>query len=193
MSLPTIEGLVSLPAVQHSHLLAPAVSEAVSAWRHAQHLAVVEIDPELSDTAAMMNAFALPLESGANCVVVAGKRDGTERVAACVVRADTRVDVNRTVKSALDVRRPSFLPTERAVDESRMQYGGITPLGLPSSWRLLVDARVLTMEMAVIGSGVRNSKLLVPGKFLAELPSAEVIEGLGYLPGRSASDGASPA
>ena len=44
-----------------------------------------------------------------------------------------------------------------------MEYGGITPVGLPAGWRLLVDARVLDIEVAVIGSGVRRSKLLLPG------------------------------
>ena len=44
-----------------------------------------------------------------------------------------------------------------------MEYGGITPLGLPAEWRVLVDARVLDIEVAIIGSGVRRSKLLLPG------------------------------
>jgi prolyl-tRNA editing enzyme YbaK/EbsC (Cys-tRNA(Pro) deacylase) len=60
-----------------------------------------------------------------------------------------------------------------------MEYGGITPLGLPAHWRLLVDARVLDIEVAIVGSGVRRSKLLLPGRLLAHLPDAEVVEGLG--------------
>ena len=63
--------------------------------------------------------------------MVAGRRDGEERVAACVVRADTRADVNNLVKRTLDVRKASFLPMDRAVEESGMEYGGITPVGLP--------------------------------------------------------------
>jgi prolyl-tRNA editing enzyme YbaK/EbsC (Cys-tRNA(Pro) deacylase) len=59
-----------------------------------------------------------------------------------------------------------------------MEYGGITPVGLPDEWRLLVDARVTDIDVAIIGSGVRRSKLLVPGALLAELPGAEVVEGL---------------
>lgn len=182
MSLPTIEGLTSLPAIRHPELLASPVAEAISAWPHAEQAAVVEIDPALADTTAMMEAFALPLTAGANCVLVAGKRDGEERVAACLVRSDTRVDVNKIVKQSLDVRRPSFLARDRAVAESGMEYGGITPIGLPATWRLLVDSRVAAMEFAVIGSGLRRSKLLVPGRLLTALPSADVIEGLGYHP-----------
>ena len=81
----------------------------------------------------------MPLDASANCVVVMGKRAGDERIAACVVRADTRADVNTVVRKALDVRKCSFLDHDRAVEETGMEYGGITPIGLPDGWRLLVD------------------------------------------------------
>lgn len=184
MTLPQLGSLVSLPVADHPGLLAPAVAEALASWPHRGSAAVVEIDPEVADTAAMSAAYDLPMTTGANCVVVAGRRDGTERVAACVVRADTRADVNNLVKRTLDVRKASFLPMDRAVAESGMEYGGITPVGLPVSWRVLVDPRVLEIDVAVIGSGVRRSKLLVPGRLLAELPGAEVVVGLaGTAPG----------
>jgi prolyl-tRNA editing enzyme YbaK/EbsC (Cys-tRNA(Pro) deacylase) len=60
-----------------------------------------------------------------------------------------------------------------------MEYGGITPVGLPEGWRLLVDAAVLDIPVAIIGSGVRRSKLILEGRLLAGLPGAEVVEGLG--------------
>jgi prolyl-tRNA editing enzyme YbaK/EbsC (Cys-tRNA(Pro) deacylase) len=112
-------------------------------------------------------------------VVVSGRRGGEERIAACVVRADTRADVNNLVKRTLDVRKASFLSMERAVAETGMEYGGITPVGLPADWRLLVDASVADLEVAIIGSGVRRSKLLLAGGDLAALPRAEVVEDLG--------------
>jgi prolyl-tRNA editing enzyme YbaK/EbsC (Cys-tRNA(Pro) deacylase) len=178
VTLPHLGTLVSLPVGDRPDLLAPSVAAALSGWPHADDVAVVEIDPEVADTAAMSAAYDLPMTTGANCVVVAGRRDGEERVAACLVRADTRADVNNLVKRTLDVRKASFLPMERAVDESGMEYGGITPLGLPAGWRVMMDPLVLDIEVAVIGSGVRRSKLLVPGRLLAELPRAELVEGL---------------
>ena len=178
MDLISLPGLTSLPATDHPDLVAPRVAAALADWPSAAAVAVVEIDPDLADTAAMSAAYDLPMDTGVNCVLVAGKREGDERIAACLVRADTRADVNHTVKRLLDVRKPSFMPMERAVSESEMEYGGITPVGLPVGWRLLVDTRVLDVEVAVIGSGVRRSKLLLPGRLLADLPRAEVIEGL---------------
>jgi prolyl-tRNA editing enzyme YbaK/EbsC (Cys-tRNA(Pro) deacylase) len=59
-----------------------------------------------------------------------------------------------------------------------MEYGGITPVGLPADWRLLVDARVAATPFVLIGSGVRQGKLLLPGEVAAALPTAEVIDGL---------------
>jgi prolyl-tRNA editing enzyme YbaK/EbsC (Cys-tRNA(Pro) deacylase) len=179
MPLPRIGSLESLPALSHPELLAPPVSEALRDWRGANDVAVVEIDPEYADTAAMSEQYDVPMASGANCVVVMGKREGEERVAACLVRADTRADVNNLVKRTLDVRKCSFLSMDRAVEESGMEYGGITPVGLPEPWRILVDDACLAIEAAIIGSGVRRSKLLVPGRLLGELPRAEVLAGLG--------------
>ncbi len=59
-----------------------------------------------------------------------------------------------------------------------MEYGGITPVGLPPGWRVLVDARVAAVEHLVVGSGVRHSKLVLPGAVLGDLPAAEIVEGL---------------
>ena len=178
MSLPTLGTLHVEPADLRPDLLAGQVRAALAGWSHTGEVGVAEIDPALADTAACAEAYAVPLEAGANCVVVAGRRDGAERVAACLVRSDTRADVNNRVKRLLDVRKCSFLSMDRAVEESGMEYGGITPIGLPDHWRLLVDARVLDLDVALVGSGVRRSKLLLPGRFFADLPAAEVVDGL---------------
>ena len=172
--------LVALrPAAAHPHLIAAPVAAALAAWPEAAEVAVAEIDPAVADTAALVAAYGVPAAVSANCVVVAGRRDGQERVAACVVLATTRADVNGLVRRLLDVRKASFLSTDRAVADTGMEYGGITPVGLPSDWRLLVDAGAAALPLAVIGSGVRRSKLVLAGALLGRLPNAEVIEGLG--------------
>ena len=179
MSAPTLGTLVGLAVADRPDLLADPVVAALAGWPHAADAGVVEIDPELADTVACSAAYDLPLEAGANCVVIAGRREGVERVAACVVPADKRADVNALVKRTLDVRKCSFLALDRAVAESAMEYGGITPLGLPEEWRVLVDRSLLDVPVVVIGSGVRRSKILLPGRLLGELPRAEAITDLG--------------
>jgi prolyl-tRNA editing enzyme YbaK/EbsC (Cys-tRNA(Pro) deacylase) len=178
MALPSVAELTSLPASERPDLLADPVRTALEGWPYREQVAVVEIDPGLADTAAMTQAYSVPLTASANCVVVMGRRAGEERFAACVVRADTRADVNNVVKRMLDVRKASFLSMDRAVEETGMEYGGITPIGLPASWRLLVATEVVRIPAAVIGSGVRRSKLVLPGARLADLPDAEVVDDL---------------
>ena len=131
----------------------------------------------------LAEAYTLPLAASANCVLVGGRREGHERVAAAVVRATTRADVNNTVKRLLDVRKASFLPTDRAVEESGMEFGGITPLGLPTGYRILVDLRATRSDpvagsAVLLGSGLRRSKILIPAELLATMPGVEVVDGL---------------
>lgn len=170
--------LTTVPARTRPDLLAEPVAHALASHDDvAVHVA--EIDPDLADTAELCEAYDVPLEVSANCVVVSGKRAGDLRVAACVVLATTRADVNNVVRRRLDVRKASFMPMDDAVEATNMEYGGITPIGLPPEWPILVDSSVADLPAAVIGSGVRRSKLLISGEALANWPGTEVIPGLG--------------
>jgi hypothetical protein len=113
MPLLSLGALEAVPALDRADLLAEPVAAALRGWDRAPSVGVVEIDPSLADTATLNAAYDLPATSGANCVVVSGKRAGDERVAACLVRADTRADVNNLVKRTLDVRKCSFHAHER--------------------------------------------------------------------------------
>jgi prolyl-tRNA editing enzyme YbaK/EbsC (Cys-tRNA(Pro) deacylase) len=167
-------------ATDRPDLLAAPVLAALEAWRRAQaaQVLVAPIDPDLADTAAFCAAYDVALDVSANCVVVVGKREGVTRHAACLVLATTRTDVNGVARRHLDVRKASFAPMADAVALTGMEYGGITPLGLPARWPILVDAAVDATATVVIGSGVRRSKLVLPGDALARLPGAVVVEGL---------------
>jgi prolyl-tRNA editing enzyme YbaK/EbsC (Cys-tRNA(Pro) deacylase) len=108
-------------------------------------------------------------------VVVAGRRSGELRYAAVIVLASTRADVNGVVRRHLDVRKISFAPQADAVALTGMEFGGITPVGLPEGWPVLVDEAVVAAGQVVIGSGIRASKLVVDATELAALPTAEVL------------------
>jgi prolyl-tRNA editing enzyme YbaK/EbsC (Cys-tRNA(Pro) deacylase) len=170
--------LTTEPALARTDLIAKPVELALESWPQAGDVLVAPIDPALADTAAFCAAYDVGLDVSANCVVVAGKREGETRYAACVILATTRADVNNVVRRHLDVRKASFLPMAEAVEHTAMEYGGITPIGLPEGWPILVDARVAATDQVIIGSGVRHSKLVLPGAVLAHLPGAEVIDEL---------------
>ncbi|MFI7703371.1 YbaK/EbsC family protein [Nonomuraea sp. NPDC049480] len=161
-----------VPATERTDLLADPVALALAS---AEGVEVAEIDPDLADTAAFCERYGVRLDESANCVVVAAKRGGETRYAACMVLATMRVDVNGVVRRHLDARKASFAPMAEAVELTGMEYGGITPLGLPDEWPILVDTHVAEHPRVVIGSGVRRSKLAVSGAALAGLKRAEVL------------------
>jgi prolyl-tRNA editing enzyme YbaK/EbsC (Cys-tRNA(Pro) deacylase) len=177
MTAPSLGTLSWRPAADSADLVAAPVATALHGMD--APVWVAEIDDELADTAAFSEAYGVPLTASANCVVVAARRAGQTSLAACIVLATTRADVNGLVRRHLGARKASFAPQDVAVAESGMAYGGITPIGLPESWPVLVDPAVAASDWVVIGSGTRGSKLAVPGTALAALPSSVVLEGLG--------------
>ncbi len=176
MKLGTLEFLT---ATEHPELVAPVVAAAFAGLPMAGEVGVAEIDPTLSDTAAFCEKYQINMGQAANCVVLEAKRAERSWFAACVILGSTRADVNGLARRTLDARKVSFAPMEQAVAQSVMEFGAITPVGLPGEWSILIDKAVADSDYVIIGSGVRKSKLLVPGKFLASLPNAQVLEGLG--------------
>jgi len=179
-----LDGGVSLtlslqPALSSPELLAPPVHAALSSWPAAAEVQVAPIDPALADTAAFCARYGVPPEESVNCVVIAARRGAQTSYAACMVTATTRADVNGLVRRHLGARKASFGPVDEVTALTGMEYGGITPVGLPAGWPVLVDATAAKLASAVIGSGIRGSKLWLPGRLLAELPGAEVLPGLG--------------
>ncbi len=168
-----------LSAKEHLELMAKPVSEALFGLPGADRAGVVEIDSAFSDTPTFCAHFAVGIEKAANCVILEAKRGDRSWFVACVILGSTRADVNGLVRKTLDARKVSFAPMERAVSETGMEYGGISPVGLPSDWPVLIDSAVVDFDYVIIGSGIRKSKIIVPGALLASLPNAQVLQGLG--------------
>ncbi|MET9442189.1 YbaK/EbsC family protein [Streptomyces sp. NPDC006610] len=173
----------AVPAPDRLDELTRPVADAVRHWRGsvpADQIVYVDTDPQWADTAVFVEHYGRELlEQSANCVVVAGRRGGDTTLAACVVPSTTRVDVNGVVRRQLGARKASFASMDTATGETGMEYGGITPIGLPEGWPVLVDSAVVDLPYVLVGSGRRRGKLLVPGKAFAELPGAVVLDGLG--------------
>ena len=174
----TLGSLTAAAVSSVPHLVAAPTAHLIAELGWGDQLGAVAIDPALSDTINFVAAFGLTDALAANCVIVAGQRNGEERVAACVVLANTRADINTVVRKRLDVRKASFLSLDEAVARTGMEYGGITPIGLPGEWPILVDSRVANAGLLTLGAGVRSSKMIAPGVLLANLPGAEVIKDL---------------
>ncbi len=160
------------PPSRSTHLLAAPVAAAVGACPSAL---VAPIDPDVADTTAFCAAYDVAPRSSANCIVVIGRRGETTTYAAVIVLATGRADVNGVVRRHLGVRKISFASMDDAVSRTGMEYGGITPIGLPSGWPVLIDEDVLAAGPVVVGSGLRRSKVLLDAADLATLPGAQVL------------------
>ena len=171
--------LTIFPALERQDLLASKVAEALVSLPNASEIGIAEIDPTFSDTAAFCAHYGVALDSAANCVVLEAARADRSWFAACLVLGTTRADVNRLARRTLEARKVSFTSMEKAITQTDMEYGAITPIGLPEEWPILIDKRVADADSVIIGSGMRKSKIIVHGSLLGSLPNARILEGLG--------------
>lgn len=167
------------PALTKGELLAAPVRNALLALTNADAVGVVAIAAAFSDTAQFCAAYQVKAEQAANCVILEAKQGSERAYAAVVVLATTRADVNGLIKKTLEVRKVSFAGMELAVGMTEMEYGAITPVGLPTDWPIFIDRRVAESSYVIIGSGLRGAKLAVTGAFLASLPNVRVLDDLG--------------
>ncbi len=137
---------------------------------------IIDCDPALADTAEFCAHYGYPEGQSANTIVVASKRP-PGRHAACVVLATTRLDVNRTVRDLLGVRKLSFAPPDVTEDVTGMKVGGVTPFALPKELPLYVDAAVMELPWIILGGGSRSIKVKIDPAALLDL-GGEVVEGL---------------
>lgn len=141
---------------------------------------IVDCDPALADTAEFCAAYGYELADSANTIVVVGKSD--PRVyAACVVLADSRLDVNGAVRKRFGTRKASFASGDETVAITGMMIGGVTPVGLPADLPIWIDERVTQRDRIVLGGGSRDRKIVGDPQLLTRLPGAEVVEGLAKL------------
>jgi prolyl-tRNA editing enzyme YbaK/EbsC (Cys-tRNA(Pro) deacylase) len=143
---------------------------------------VVACDPELADTANFVKAYGYSIDESANAIVVIGKSD-PPRYVACVVLANTRLDVNRAVKRKLGTRA-SFANADDVARMTGMTIGGVTPIGI-TEIPIWVDARVMSCRRIILGGGNRSSKILTTPEIFRALPNAEIVEGLAEQPSSS--------
>ncbi len=134
-------------------------------------------DPALADTADFCGAYGFELADSANTIIVVGKRDPRVYVA-CVLLADSRLDVNGVVKKKLGIRRTSFASAEESAAVTGMVLGGVTPFGLPDNLPVWVDGWVMTRDRIVLGGGSRDRKMLAAPTVLERLPNVEIVPDL---------------
>jgi prolyl-tRNA editing enzyme YbaK/EbsC (Cys-tRNA(Pro) deacylase) len=142
---------------------------------------VLECDPDFADTANFCAHYGIPLDHSGNTILVASKKEPTV-YAACIVTADTRLDVNKRVRKLLGVSKLSFATAEQTSELTGMSIGGVTAFGLPAEFPLYIDSRIMALDYVILGGGNRSSKLRLMPEALLSVSAAEVVEDLALPP-----------
>jgi prolyl-tRNA editing enzyme YbaK/EbsC (Cys-tRNA(Pro) deacylase) len=136
---------------------------------------ILPCEPHLADTAEFCAHYGIPAEEACNAILVVLKTT-PRRYVACLVRADTKLDVNRKVSELTGVKRLSFAQSEETAELTGMLIGGVTIPGLPPDVEIFIDERVMEQSRIIIGGGNRSSKIrIAPGELL-KLPNARVAD-----------------
>ena len=138
---------------------------------------VLDIDPAFADTAAFCEKYGFEPGESANTIVIGSRRE-PRQFCACVVLANTRLDVNRSVRRLMGTRRISFASAEDTIKITGMELGGVTVFALPRELPLYVDARVMGPEFVILGGGDRSTKIKISPAVFEQMTQAQVIEEL---------------
>ena len=155
-------------------ILHDLVREALEANGIQEH-EVLACEPHLADTAEFCAHYGISVEEACNAILVVLKTT-PRRYVACLVRADTKLDVNRKVSELTGVKRLSFASSEATAELTGMLIGGVTILGLPPDIPIYLDARVMERPRVIVGGGNRSSKIRLDPRELLKLPNASVAD-----------------
>jgi len=136
---------------------------------------VLECAPELADTAEFCAHYGIAATEACNAIIVVLKTE-PRRYVACLVRADTRLDVNRKVRDLVGTKKLSFASSEETAELTGMLIGGVTLPGLPPEIPIYVDAKVMESPSVILGGGNRSSKLRMAPSELLKLPNAQTVD-----------------
>ena len=154
-------------------MLHPLVHERLEATSIAAE--AIACEEAFADTAEFCARYGFAPEDVCNTIIIVVKKNPKEYVA-CLVRSDTRLDVNHKVAAAVAFKRLSFASGEETAALSGMEIGGVTLVGLPATMPILIDERVMERQSVILGGGNRTSKVRVDPKELLKLPGARVAD-----------------
>jgi len=137
---------------------------------------LIRIDPAFADTAAFCEKYGYPVEKSCNTIIVASKKE-PKKFVACVVLANTRLDVNKRVTKLISVSKASFATADEMMQLTGMQVGGVTPFSLPPAVPLFVDDRIMALDWIILGGGGRSLKIKTSPEVFRKL-GAEIVSAL---------------
>ena len=154
-----------------SQQLDPAVARAIES--HGITCEVLPCNPEWADTEVFCANYNIPRDRAANTILVASKSE-PKQYSACLVLANTKLDVNHAVSRLMGIKRLSFASAEETLAVTGQAIGGVTIFGLPETIPVYVDSRVMAAEYVIVGGGNRSTKIKLPPADLHRIPHVTV-------------------
>lgn len=164
------------PLSESTELVAKIIKDRIAETKLSDFICVAKINPELADTASFCKEYDIDLGISTNCLIIEAKRSDKTWYAACLVLATDMADINGIVRRKLEARKTSFASMNTALQLTEMEYGGITPLGLPFEWPILIDEAIMNNKVIVVGGGIRGSKIALKTDIFKVLPNVTIMK-----------------
>lgn len=142
---------------------------------------VAKINSEYMDGYSLFAHYDLKSFIGINCLICEVIKSDKRELVALLVPTGYKYNMSTTVKKYFAAKRVSVAPLEEVLNLTQMEYGSINPLGLPNSMDILYDPLVLKSEFIICGSGLQNSKIMLPSKYIEKLPNSKVLDNLAKI------------
>ena len=142
------------------------------------NILVAKINPEYMDGIKICEHYNIDIKTGVNCLVCECKRGENKSYVALLVPTGFKYNMSSTVRKHTNSRMVSVAPLDYVLEQTKMEYGSINPIGLPEEWKIYIDPKVLEVERIICGSGLQKSKLSLPSNYLLKLKNIEILENL---------------
>lgn len=137
---------------------------------------VASIDEEYIDGTSICEHYNVDTKNGANCLICECKRGNVRKCVALVVPVGYKYNMSTTIRKYTNSRMVSVAPLEKVLEDTKMEYGSINPIGLPDEYDIIIDSKVMNVDRIICGSGVRISKLSIPTEYLKKLPNIYIMD-----------------
>lgn len=168
------------PIIENKNLVPKCIYDFVSNWNNEDinKFLVAEINPEFADGNKLCEEYNIDKKQGFNCLVVECKRNDIIKHCALIVPIGYKYNMGSVVRKYTNSRIVSVAPLEYVLENTGMEYGSITPIGLPNDWMILVGPLIQDQEQIIIGGGFVKSKISLPTKLFLTLSNVEIVVGV---------------
>jgi prolyl-tRNA editing enzyme YbaK/EbsC (Cys-tRNA(Pro) deacylase) len=168
------------PIMENKNIVSKCIYDFVSNCNNEEksNFLVAKINSKFADGNKLCEQYNVDKKIGFNCLIVECKRNDIVKYCALVVPIGYKYNMGSIVRKYTNSRVVSVAPLDYVLEKTGMEYGSITPIGLPDDWMILVDPLIKEQEQIIIGGGLVTSKISLPTELFLKLPNVQILEGV---------------